>query len=334
MINSRPFETHAVAFAGLGTSGSPGVTTPYLQPSTVLWTAAGVAAVVLIHPRLTEIGEAIGYLGTADALWLAAAVLASCLSYIAAAGALTAATPIRLPFGRTIAVQVSGSFVNALLPGGLGAMGLNERYLERAGLRRSQAVAAVGLATLVAAVVHVMALVITAYWVGEKQLIHLPAASSGWLWGVGTAVVALVAGGVWYSVGNSRRITDALFDAGSTIKKVITVPRRAAILAATQLSVTTMYIGALVSCTYAFGGSPALELVAFVYLGGAAAGAASPTPSGTGVIEAVLVGGLVLAGVNAATAIAGVLAFRLVTYWIPALIGLFVFRRITRMHFV
>ena len=87
------------------------------------------------------------------------------------------------------------------------------------------------------------------------------------------------------------------------------------------LGVTGGYIVALTSALHAFGAYPSLLMVAGAYLAGAAIASVSPTPGGLGAMEAALVAGLTRLGVTAGPAIAGVLAFRLVTYWLPIVPG-------------
>lgn len=80
----------------------------------------------------------------------------------------------------------------------------------------------------------------------------------------------------------------------------------------------------------AFGAAPSLLDVAAAYLAGAAIGAISPTPSGLGAIEAALVGALIRLNVPSGVAVASVLAFRLVTYWLPILPGAAAFHALRR----
>jgi hypothetical protein len=78
-------------------------------------------------------------------------------------------------------------------------------------------------------------------------------------------------------------------------------------------------------------GPPSLIDLAAAYLAGAAIGAASPTPGGVGAIEAALVGALIGFNFPSGSAVAGVLAFRLVTYWLPILPGTTAFRALRRI---
>jgi undecaprenyl-diphosphatase len=56
----------------------------------------------------------------------------------------------------------------------------------------------------------------------------------------------------------------------------------------------------------------------------------SPTPGGLGALDAGLVAGLTHVGVPASIAVAGVLSYRLVTYWFPVLPGVVAFRWLRR----
>jgi len=70
--------------------------------------------------------------------------------------------------------------------------------------------------------------------------------------------------------------------------------------------------------------------VSAAYLTAAAIGAVSPTPGGLGAVEAALVAGLIGLGVPPGPAIAGVLSFRLITYWLPVIPGVVAFRVLRR----
>jgi uncharacterized protein (TIRG00374 family) len=80
----------------------------------------------------------------------------------------------------------------------------------------------------------------------------------------------------------------------------------------------------------AFGAHASFEKVALVYLAGSAIASAAPTPGGLGAVEAALVAGLTATGVASGPAIAGVLTFRLATFWIPTLPGWVAFTKMRR----
>jgi uncharacterized protein (TIRG00374 family) len=107
-------------------------------------------------------------------------------------------------------------------------------------------------------------------------------------------------------------------------------PGQAALVFAGAVGITTGYVLALFFSLRAFAVQLSLIKVAGAYLAAAAIGAASPTPGGLGAIEAALVSMLIRFNVPSGPAIAGVLAFRLVTYWLPFVPAAAAFRALHR----
>jgi uncharacterized protein (TIRG00374 family) len=81
------------------------------------------------------------------------------------------------------------------------------------------------------------------------------------------------------------------------------------------------YVLALTASLVAFHVHVPFTSILVVYLAGTALASASPTPSGLGAVEAALVAGLIRIGVGVGPAVAGVLTFRLLTFWVPMLPG-------------
>lgn len=79
---------------------------------------------------------------------------------------------------------------------------------------------------------------------------------------------------------------------------------------------------ALVTALVAVGARPNLALVVLAYGAASLLGLVPLTPGGLGFVEAGLSGMLVLAGVDAADALAGTFLYRLLTFWLPIPIGL------------
>ena len=78
---------------------------------------------------------------------------------------------------------------------------------------------------------------------------------------------------------------------------------------------------ALLTALAAVGAHPRPSLVLLAYLSGAILGMVPITPGGLGFVEAGLTTMLVLAGVSAGDASLAVLAYRLVSYWLPLVAG-------------
>jgi uncharacterized protein (TIRG00374 family) len=72
----------------------------------------------------------------------------------------------------------------------------------------------------------------------------------------------------------------------------------------------------------------------FVYLIFNAIGSCGPAPGGIGTVEAALIGGLMLVGVESATATSGVMIFRGISFWLPTLPGYLAFRYSINKKFI
>ena len=71
-----------------------------------------------------------------------------------------------------------------------------------------------------------------------------------------------------------------------------------------------------------------------MYLGASLIAAAAPTPGGLGALEAALVAGFTGVGMEPGLAVAVVLSYRLVTYWLPILPGWISFHVLERRNLI
>ena len=287
-----------------------------VRPSTLVLLVAGGFAVHLLLPQVGELRQTLDALQAARWAWLLVGLGLAAASYPAAAVAQLGAVDPPLALGRTTLVQVASSFANRLTPASLGGIGLNVRYLRRAGLDRSTAVAAVAVDTAAGALVHVLGLLVAVALIGRAGVgtAHIP---RGWP-GLVALVAALAAGGLllWSPLGRQRLMTPAL-RAGRELAGVLRRPGKAAQLLGGSAGVTLTYALTLACCLAAFDAHLPLASIVAVYLVGAAVASVSPTPGGLGAMEAALVAGLTAVGAATGPAVAGVLAFRLLTYWLP-----------------
>jgi undecaprenyl-diphosphatase len=239
----------------------------------------------------------------------------------------------RLALGRTWAAQVAAAFTNRLAPAGIGGMTTNVRYLEGAGVRRSEAVAAVGLNSLAGFLVHLVGVgaIVPLVGAGHARLrLSGPDLPDNW-WLLVSVVGALGTVGLIHWGTQLRRravppMRDGLEALGSTLRK----PRAGLALIGGSVGVTAGYALALVAAAHAVGVALPMVTIVAVYLGGAALAAVAPTPGGLGAMEAALVAGLTAAGAASGPAVAAVLVYRLVTFWLPILPGFVAYRVLRR----
>jgi undecaprenyl-diphosphatase len=294
------------------------------------WAGLGFATFVLL-PQIGQFQATLTALRQARWGWLVPMIVASAFTYLMAAVALMGASPSPLALGRTWAVQVAAAFTNRLAPAGLGGMGTNIRYLMAAGSDRAGAATAVAVDSVAGFLVHAAGVAVVIPLVGATGGAHrLPSAPDlpdQWPVVVGVLAVLVAAGAAMWGR-RAQRLVSGLRSALSSLRALRAEPRRAVAVFAGSAGVTAGYAFALMAAVQAFGvGVPATKVVA-VYLGGSALAAVSPTPGGLGALEAALVAGLTGVGAAAGPSVAAVLVYRFVTYWVPVLPGLVLFRRL------
>jgi uncharacterized membrane protein YbhN (UPF0104 family) len=289
--------------------------------------------------------------------WQVAPVLlvVVCAHYLAAAIALRAAAGVRLPLREVIWVQLAAATANRLTPAGLGGAAVNTRYLRRRDFRTTQALATVavlgGLGAL-ADIIVFACLALAGRWVGisggSHELSALGAKLSGpwhtfaslpWPATAGISVaIAIGAGAATRRARHRRQTAAANIDRSSSsavrpiLFALLRQPRRVATIFSASAA-TTLLLAAGFAFT-ALVASPASSAsfggLVIGYLIGGAVGTAVPTPAGIGSTEAALVAVLLLAHIPSAVAIGAMLTFRLITFWVPAVVGLLAMRLLRR----
>jgi uncharacterized membrane protein YbhN (UPF0104 family)/membrane-associated phospholipid phosphatase/tRNA A-37 threonylcarbamoyl transferase component Bud32 len=331
----RDLRTAAAARAGIDPDSARAEPLTRIRLRTVVTVLVGGVAVHVLIPQAAELRHTLEALRTARWGWLVPAIAASAFTYVMAAAALTAAAGLTLPIVRTTLAELASSVANRVAPGGLGAAATDVRYLQRSGLDRARAVAAVGLTSAVGFVVHGLGLVsVGAAMALTHSISFHPRLPSHWTLLVVAAAVLAAAGLLRLTSLGRDHIGPPVRAAVQALRDVVHQRRRAVHVVAAAVGVTGGYILALAAALRAFGAHPSLLTVAAAYLMGAAIGSASPTPGGLGAVEAALVAGLTRLAVPAGPAIAGVLGFRLVTYWLPILPGALALRFLRRRQAV
>jgi uncharacterized membrane protein YbhN (UPF0104 family) len=299
---------------------------------TLLTMVASVVAAYLLAGELERASLA-SVLRSADWRWSIVGLALSATTYAGAALSLSGFVAERLSFFRTLFVQVAGSFVTLVTPAAVGGAALNVRYLQRKKIPAPEAAASVGVAQVVAFVLHISLLVVFAAVAGTtgKTSIQPPR----WAYFVlgGLVVVALVV--VALPAGRRllrARVTPTLGQVLPRLLEVAQQPRKLAEGLGGTLMLTASYILCLAACVAAFGRSVPIASIAVVYLTGSAIGSVVPTPGGLGGVEAALTAGLTAAGLPGAVAVSSVLLFRLLTFWFPVPVGWAALSYLERKH--
>ncbi|MFJ9044600.1 YbhN family protein [Streptomyces sp. NPDC102347] len=304
-----------------------------VRPRTLISLIAGAIGAYFLLTQLTHI-EFGPLIANAEWGWVAAAVLFSAASYVAAAMALLGFVPERVPFPRTVAAQVAGSFVKIVAPAAVGGVALNTRFLQRAGVRPGLAVASVGASQLFGLGCHILMLLAFGYLTGTEKTPSL-SPSRTVIGGLLTVAVLVL---VVTSVPFLRkfvvtRVRSLFAGVVPRMLDVLQRPQKLITGIGGMLLLTACFVMCLDASIRAFGDdstSVSIASVAVVFLAGNALGSAAPTPGGVGAVEATLTVGLIAVGLPKEVAAPAVLLFRLLTLWLPVLPGWLAFNHLTR----
>ena len=330
-------KTRSAAAAAGEVSDQPMARLQRVRPRTLLAIAAAAGAFYLVLPKLAQVGSGWQAFLSADWAWLPVIIAASALTYLASAAALIGSVPIWLPVWPTVLTQAASSFINRVSPANIGGMALNARFLQKSGVPPAAGVAAVGVNSLVGALVHVVMLVVFAAVAGHAlaQAFKLPSASKLLLvLAVAAALVGIVLATRKGRRFAATRLLKGARSAFASLRSVAASPARLTLLVGGSSLITLAYIGGLAASVEAFGGGVGFAALAVVYLGASAIAAASPTPGGLGAIETALIAGLTGVGMSSGAAVSAVLTYRLSTYWLPVIPGWVCLRVLQRRDYL
>ena len=299
-------------------SAPPPVQLERFRWKTVLSTVALAIAAYLLIGEVSG-ADVFGTLSRSNPGWLALAIVASAITYLAAAENLAAFVPQRLSLLRGWAVQLSTAFVGVAMPPTVGHVAVNARYLRREKVDDSSIAAAVAMSQVVNIVTTVLLLIVLGLLTGSGLSKFKIAPGTDVLIGLAAITVVIL---ILLSVPQSRAklisiVWPHLRGIGPRLLDAISHPLRLALSAGANLLLTAAYLIAFIAALRAVGAHPAILPAAVVYLAGNAVGSAAPTPGGIGGVEAVLAAGLTAIGIPAHEAIPAVLLFRIATFWLP-----------------
>lgn len=299
----------------------------------LLWLAAGGLIVYMLLPHVGSLQQTLDALRDVHWGWLAAGIGISTSIHVLGAVSQLGAIEQPMSLRRMTIAQMASGFANRFGPPGIGSAVVMTRFLERHDLDRSVAFGAVALKTAAGSVVHVGLLAIVLALLGDaiEEIGHLPTRWSV----VAVAALGMVLVGVvlWTPLGRHRFVVPVV-RAATQLATTVRQPRQALKLFGGAAGAILASSVTLLVSLYAFDAPASFLHAAAVYLGGMTLGTFSPTPGGLGGVEAALVAGLTLIGIETGPAVAGVLLFRLHTFWLPTVPGFVAFRYLRQQEYL
>jgi uncharacterized protein (TIRG00374 family) len=118
------------------------------------------------------------------------------------------------------------------------------------------------------------------------------------------------------------------------ILAIIKHPKRLALAVLASMGITACYALTLWASTKSVGINLSIVDIFIAFVAGNAALTVSPTPGGIGGVEAAVTAVIVSANVAPSLALAAVVVYRIVSYWLPIIPGYLAFRLATKDHYV
>jgi uncharacterized membrane protein YbhN (UPF0104 family) len=282
------------------------------------------------------LAEGFGHLRTASWPWLLAAGGATCLTWVAAAITRQGAVVQTLPKRRLLATQFAAGAANHLLPTGLGASAVNLRFMTVCGVPLARSSAALALYLLAESVgrLSLLAALLIVFPDALRLGTLLPHGTLGPLL-LGVGALLLLAAGALMCVRRLRTaVSSFLRTALGEARSVHARPARALALWGGSLAFPALQAAGLAAVGQALGLPVPPAHMALAYLAATVAVALVPTPGGLGSVEAALIVALVAAGGPAAVATAVVLAYRIITVWVPLVPGALTLGALVRLKVI
>ena len=276
-----------------------------------------VFAVIKNWPQVAESLETVQQMSLSD---LALMIVVFALTITAAAFSYMALALHPLRFKETALVELAASGVNRVLPAGTGSIGIHALFLTRRAHTGAEAAAVVTMNNLIGFAEHMVVLWLLLLFVDHDDAagwgFHVPNVA---LW-IGLVVVLVVA--IGWIIPVVKNAVAHFFK--SFLQSFLQYRHRPthllmALFAAVGVTVTNFAI--FLIAAHAFNIDIGIAALFLAFTLGVVIGSTLPTPGGLGGVEAGIIAGLIARGVTPTSALAAAIAFRLVTYWLPLLVG-------------
>ncbi len=257
---------------------------------------------------------------------------------LANAVALAVAAPLRIPLPRLATLQFAITFVNLAMPSTVARVAVNIRFFQRCGLDRTSAITIGALDSLAGFAAQIgIILTILLFGFGTLEL-HLDEAhsgdGSGGLLIVLTVVLVLALAAVALLPMLRRIVASALSNVREKVLPLVESPRRLSGVLAANVVVELLFSLCSYTVLRAFGQDVAFADVILVNELVALFAGVMPVPGGMGVTEAALTAGFIAMGVDSATAVGAAIVYRLITFYLPPLLGYIALRSLRRERFL
>jgi uncharacterized membrane protein YbhN (UPF0104 family) len=283
---------------------------------------------------LTDVSQSWSTIQGAAWGWVAATFVLAQSAYPAIAATTVGSVTTPLPYGRTLALEVSDTFV-ALAGGSMAVLATRIRYFQKQGLDATVAVSSGVLVSTASWIVKGVLFVIALPFALSSLHFSEPSSTSSnshqnAVWIIVLVIVLVgVAVGLALIVPRWRRLAAAklrpkVSEVWAHLKILATHPRNLIEIFGGNVVAQIVIALALGTALHAFNQHLGLATLIVVLTLSSMLGGMSPVPGGMGVVEAGMILGLQAAGIPQTDAVAATFVQRLFTAYLPPIWGWFV----------
>lgn len=303
-----------------------------MKKSSIIQIVAVSIAIIILAPQFKDFSGSFGLISEAKISWIVFAGLLMLLSIVFAALVYMALVPKSLPFKRTVLIQMATYFTNRLLPSGLGGIGFNALYLvKQARLSRTDAAIFATANNMIGFIAFSICIALASLIADSKIKTDLPLKQIFLI----TSALVVVAGTISLIFKKvQKRVIDFLGHMLGVIIEMAKHPRRIILSTLASMGITACYAAVLWAATKSVGIELSIMDIFIAFVVGNTALTVSPTPGGIGAVEIAITGVIISADVPQSIALASVIIFRLISYWLPILPGYIAFKHSLKANYV
>ncbi len=275
----------------------------------------------IILPQFGDFKTSLNKLSDPNLYWTAIAIIFTFLTYLSASLTYYFLAFKKLSLALTMLAQVAVMFINRLLPGGVGALGANYLYLKNQKHTSAQAATVVAINNFLGFLGHNLLfwglVLFTSYSAISSSDDGSNKSESILLLILVLSLVGLAAAFIF----GKQKILKELNDIKKQIFDYRHRPFNLVKALISTMTLTIFNVMCLYACAQALGVELNFAITFLIFTFGLTAGTLTPTPGGLGGFEAGLVAGFMAYDINSSTALAVALLYRLISYWLPLIIG-------------
>lgn len=291
------------------------------------------AALWILAPQVSELLRNQQTIRSLRLGWLLAGLAIFLSSNIFSAHVYQFLSTRRLSFSKNVQVQLATGFTNRLLPSGIGGISTNSLFLIRSGYKRPAAVSLALANNLIGFLAFSLVLILSGALAPGSLSSALGDISPVYFWvtaGVITSALIVTTLSEKLRESIQKNILLGLNVLRDTLKR----PLHLIFALLASSGITLCFAGALYCCLRSAGIVLSPSELMLVFSASAVATSASPTPGGLGAAEVAMLLALENLSMVGPPALAGVIAFRLITFWLPILPGYLFFRIAGSKHYI